>query len=745
MAPSSANNASGLLVSAGLFLTTALASQWLQHHMKKQQQQQGQEEEEISDIDDESSQERLHRRKLQRQRMRRHREQQQKNLHHSPQRHIQWKNPHKADDHIGDEERDEGYLEDDEPISSDARPVDVGAAVPGDYYKLRRLEDRLSFENLRELEQAGGSPPPQADFVYPQQQQSTSFSENSNHQRPTFAPLPDSASPLRKTTKFHHHRHHHHHRRPRHRESAVDREDDYDFLPKNSNWSHFEKYNEDDVKNGVVIPGSERHSHHFQPFSSGYDHDGYASHETLNDESDPTNTHEMKETSPMLGEGSESSGSSSEEPQFVWTEAVRRPKRATSARSEPTPGPVPGRGNSERVVTSGSQTTLQMGNTSPPSPSAVPPPPGSTGTGLNRQRSISAESAISGCSEISATSNDNVPRHHASGDDMVTSSHRSARAQYNAKIMPNKVVMVRHGQSMGNVDEGLYSTTPDNAMPLTKLGWEQARKAGQHLKNHVLGKSETVHFIVSPYARTVETFHGIVSAWCDPDSPEFASIPDREMRLKAWYAKLMEQGLTWHEDPRIREQDFGNYQDPDLIRKAKRDRHRFGVFYYRFAHGESASDVFDRVSTFLDSLWRSFDMGRSQNYVLVTHGISIRVLLARYFRYTIHQFNMLSNPRNCEMVAMGHDGHGRLRLQGRYQLHLKERPVAKNNDIMSNGEKTQEQESDKDKKNEGGADPPESEWEVDEYKFYKRLRILPCGAIRKVPIRISYSDRAELS
>lgn len=105
-------------------------------------------------------------------------------------------------------------------------------------------------------------------------------------------------------------------------------------------------------------------------------------------------------------------------------------------------------------------------------------------------------------------------------------------------------------------------------------------------------------------------------------------------------------GLTWHEDPRIREQDFGNYQDPAKIQQAKRDRHRFGAFYYRFHHGESASDVYDRVSTFLDSLWRSFDTNNCRNYVLVTHGIAIRVILTRYFRYSIDQFHLLANPRN---------------------------------------------------------------------------------------------------
>jgi broad specificity phosphatase PhoE len=230
----------------------------------------------------------------------------------------------------------------------------------------------------------------------------------------------------------------------------------------------------------------------------------------------------------------------------------------------------------------------------------------------------------------------------------------------------------------------------------------------------------------------VETFHGMVSAWCDPK--DFKHITDKEKRIKAWYRRLMEMGLTWNEDSRIREQDFGNYQDPETIRKAKQERHRFGVFYYRFPHGESASDVFDRVSTFLDSLWRSFEMGKSQNYVLVTHGISIRVLLARYFRYTIDQFNILANPRNCEMVVLGHNGEGRLELQGRCALEvgpiLRSDAVVVASDVPGSTRQSDGNET---------ANVTETVG-VTGYRFHKRLRILPQNAIRKVEIRISPDD-----
>uniref|UniRef100_A0A7S2UN69 Uncharacterized protein n=1 Tax=Attheya septentrionalis TaxID=420275 RepID=A0A7S2UN69_9STRA len=290
---------------------------------------------------------------------------------------------------------------------------------------------------------------------------------------------------------------------------------------------------------------------------------------------------------------------------------------------------------------------------------------------------------------------------------------QAVKAHYNSRIMPSKLVMIRHGQSEGNVNETLYATKPDNAMRLTKLGWDQAHMAGKALRESLGG--ESVHFIVSPYVRTVETFHGLVSAWCDPS--DFVHIRDYDQRLKAWYGRLLEMGVTWHEDPRIREQDFGNYQDPVTIKKCKRERHKFGVFYYRFPHGESASDVFDRVSTFLDSLWRSFDSQRSKNYVLVTHGISIRVLLARYFRYSIDQFNMLANPKNGEMVFLGHDGAGKLKLDGRCEQN-----VTTATNTVVNGTQVQ------------------APVKVEGYTFHKQLRVLPQQWIDKRTIRLSFEE-----
>ena len=131
-----------------------------------------------------------------------------------------------------------------------------------------------------------------------------------------------------------------------------------------------------------------------------------------------------------------------------------------------------------------------------------------------------------------------MPASFRAGLDGRASSMEIIRS-HNANIMPNKLIMIRHGQSEGNVDETLYSTKPDNNMRLTKLGWDTARMAGKALREE-LGQGESVHFIVSPYVRTVETFHGIVSAWVDPE--EFSHLKDKNERLKGWYTRLMEMG-----------------------------------------------------------------------------------------------------------------------------------------------------------------------------------------------------------
>uniref|UniRef100_A0A7N0V1Y9 Phosphoglycerate mutase n=1 Tax=Kalanchoe fedtschenkoi TaxID=63787 RepID=A0A7N0V1Y9_KALFE len=208
------------------------------------------------------------------------------------------------------------------------------------------------------------------------------------------------------------------------------------------------------------------------------------------------------------------------------------------------------------------------------------------------------------------------------------------------KHLPKRIILVRHGESQGNLDNAAYSTTPDYKIPLTESGLEQARLAGEKIRRAISGEGEgkcdwKVYFYVSPYERTRSTLREI----------------GRSFSRK--------RVIGVREECRIREQDFGNFQVEERMKAVKKTREKFGRFFYRFPEGESASDVYDRVSSFLESLWRDIDLNRlhhspSQdlNLIIVSHGLASRVFLMKWFKWTVEQFEYLNNPDNCEVRVM---------------------------------------------------------------------------------------------
>lgn len=59
--------------------------------------------------------------------------------------------------------------------------------------------------------------------------------------------------------------------------------------------------------------------------------------------------------------------------------------------------------------------------------------------------------------------------------------------------------------------------------------------------------------------------------------------------------------------------------------------------------GESGADVYDRVTIFEDHLVRDIDSGRfgeEVNLVLITHGLTLRVFLSRWFHWTVEEFDV---------------------------------------------------------------------------------------------------------
>lgn len=204
---------------------------------------------------------------------------------------------------------------------------------------------------------------------------------------------------------------------------------------------------------------------------------------------------------------------------------------------------------------------------------------------------------------------------------------------------PQRIVLVRHGESEGNADDTVYEREPDHALRLTETGLRQARETGEGLREQF--GEERVSVYISPYRRTHETFRA------------FGLDPAR-VRVR--------------EEPRLREQDWGNWQDRDDVRLQKAYRDAYGHFFYRFAQGESGADVYDRVGAFLESLHRSFEEpDHPENVLLVTHGLTMRLFCMRWFHWSVAEFESLSNPGNGETRTLLLGENGRYTLDRPFQ------------------------------------------------------------------------------
>jgi len=202
-------------------------------------------------------------------------------------------------------------------------------------------------------------------------------------------------------------------------------------------------------------------------------------------------------------------------------------------------------------------------------------------------------------------------------------------------MKPKRIILMRHAESEGNVNKELYKVKPDYALNLTPNGLLQAATSGKALKD-LIG-TETVSAYVSPFYRTRQTF-GMVK-------PFLNIVEEREdprLREQEWCGKLRPEGY-----------DYGTEEERDA----------YGHFYYRFHGGESCADVFDRISTFLETIYRDFRKDTNpENALIVTHGMTLRVFLMRWCHLTVEEFELLRNPKNAQFIVLERQADNKYKL-----------------------------------------------------------------------------------
>lgn len=122
-----------------------------------------------------------------------------------------------------------------------------------------------------------------------------------------------------------------------------------------------------------------------------------------------------------------------------------------------------------------------------------------------------------------------------------------------------RVLLVRHGESMGNIDLTLYRRLPDHRIPLSPKGEEQAIEAGKAIRRfYEAKKPRHIRLWTSPYMRMRQTADGILAGagngliadtrehinLCEQQFGAFDGIPEEELPARfpdAWTRyKLLE-------------------------------------------------------------------------------------------------------------------------------------------------------------------------------------------------------------
>ena len=195
--------------------------------------------------------------------------------------------------------------------------------------------------------------------------------------------------------------------------------------------------------------------------------------------------------------------------------------------------------------------------------------------------------------------------------------------------------LVRHGESAMNAGETDITQIPEKDIPLTDKGHAQAADVGKSLRDFIVGDGQPDgpdgHALVycSPYKRAEDTLRGIL----------WGGKIEADERPRIYY------------DPQIRELDHG-YQDVDGIERQMDLRDQHGRFYYRFQGGQAPADIYPAMSSFLGSLFAQTQRKQKERVLIVTHSITMRVLVTRFFHLHPFQYDLIKGPSNCAVVTI---------------------------------------------------------------------------------------------
>lgn len=229
--------------------------------------------------------------------------------------------------------------------------------------------------------------------------------------------------------------------------------------------------------------------------------------------------------------------------------------------------------------------------------------------------------------------------------------------QQPSKQWPDRLWLVRHGQSAGNVARELAEAaghpvidlaTRDVDVPLSPLGERQSQALGRWFFQKLEPEERPTVLLVSPYERARRTAEIALAE----GAGEVELITDERLREREFgiFDRLTKAGIE------------AKFPDQAALRAA------IGKFYHRPPGGESWCDVILRLRSVVDTLSREH---RGERVLIIAHHVVVfcfRYLLEQMTEAEILGIDKEHDLANCSITAYGLEQspttpQGRLALQ----------------------------------------------------------------------------------
>lgn len=205
----------------------------------------------------------------------------------------------------------------------------------------------------------------------------------------------------------------------------------------------------------------------------------------------------------------------------------------------------------------------------------------------------------------------------------------------------HRIILVRHGQSQGNVDEIKYKDPGDPLVELTDKGWQQAYDAGKFLRwyyaQNPAASDQAPAIWSSTYMRTRQTTQAVLKGlgWEDRPVREDLRLVEQSYGAAAW-TPAHDHATAQH--------------------GLSQEVFRTNRFLTPLPHGESLMNQFMRVDSFLGTLHRREEQSAESDVLIISHGATMKNFLMRWFHLPDYQWKQLETPHNCDVIAL--DRHG---------------------------------------------------------------------------------------